>query len=102
MTVRCAVVRLYQKSQMGKRKYLPLTPFEVKAIVVAPRFRHRRTQGAHAHYEREAGQKYPRSIVTIDEHYAEFDAGLIKSMIGQPRHTRDDTYGDSAKCSSSL
>ena len=71
---------------MGKRKYPPLTPSEVKSIIVALGFRHKRTQGGHSHYEREAMRKFPRSIVTVDDHYPEFDDDLIKKMIGQSNH----------------
>ena len=78
---------------MGKRRYPPLTPSEVKAIVLALGFRHRRTQGAHAHYERQAIAGLPRSLVTVDEHYPEFDDDLIKKMIAQSNHTRDEFYG---------
>jgi len=78
---------------MGKRKYPPLTPNEVKAITLALGFRYRRTQGSHAHYEREAIGKYPRAVISIDEHYQQFDDDLIKNMIGQSKHTRDEFYG---------
>ena len=78
---------------MGKRKYPPLTPSEIKAIALALGFKHRRTQGAHAHYEREAIGGFPRSIITVDEHYSEFDDDLIKMMISQSKHSRDQFYG---------
>ena len=78
---------------MGQRKYPPLTPSEVKSIVISLGFKYRRTQGDHAHYEREATGKYPRSIVTVDEHYPQFDDDLIKKMIGQSKHSRDEFYG---------
>ena len=58
---------------MGKRKYPPLTPAEVKSILVALGFRHDRTQGAHAHYVREAIGGFPRTGVTVGECYSEFD-----------------------------
>ena len=63
---------------MGQRKYPPLTPSEVKAVVLSLGFKHARTHGAHAHYERQTIGKFPRSIVTVDEHYPEFDDDLIK------------------------
>jgi len=78
---------------MGKRKYPPLTPSEVKSIVGALGFKFRRKDGSHAQYERLATGKYPRSIVTIDEHYSEFDDDLIKNMIRQSNHSRDEFYG---------
>ena len=78
---------------MGKRKYPPLTPSEVKAIAVALGFKYRRTEGAHSHYVREATGGFPRSLITIDDHYPEFDDDLIKKMIGQSKHSRDEFYG---------
>jgi predicted RNA binding protein YcfA (HicA-like mRNA interferase family) len=78
---------------MGKRRYPPISPSEVKAIVLALGFRHKRTQGSHEHYEREATDDLPRKIVTIDMHYDEFDDDLIKSMIAQSGYSRDKFYG---------
>lgn len=78
---------------MGKRKYPPLTPSEVKAIIVALGFTWKRTHGSHSHYERAAMGKFPRSVVTVDDHYPECAENLIKNMIRQSNHSRDEFYG---------
>jgi predicted RNA binding protein YcfA (HicA-like mRNA interferase family) len=79
--------------KMGKRKYPPLTPSEVTAILTGLGFTKVRQDGSHAHYEHAVAGVYPRSIVTVDMAYAEFDDGLIKSMIRQSNRSREMFYG---------
>jgi len=78
---------------MGKRKYPPLTPSEVTAVLAALGFTKARQDGSHAQYERAASGEYPRSIVTVDVAYPEFDDALIKSMIRQSNRSREMFYG---------
>ncbi len=78
---------------MGQRKYPPLTPSEVAAILRSLGFALAREEGSHAHYECPAKGDLPRSIVTVDTGYREFDDSLIKSMIRQSMRTREAFYG---------
>lgn len=78
---------------MGQRKYPPLTPDEVVAILTSLGFFKARSEGSHAQYEHPATDKYPRSIVTVDTAYSEFDDSLIKSMIRQSNRSREMFYG---------
>jgi predicted RNA binding protein YcfA (HicA-like mRNA interferase family) len=78
---------------MGKRKYPPLTPSEVIAILTSLGFVKVRQDGSHAHYEHAPAGEYPRSIVTVDMAYSEFSDDLIKSMIRQSNRSREVFYG---------
>ena len=78
---------------MGQRKYPPLTPAEVVAILTKLRFKKVREEGSHAHFEHPADGNHPRSVVTVDMGYGEFDDALIKSMIRQSNRTREEFYG---------
>jgi predicted RNA binding protein YcfA (HicA-like mRNA interferase family) len=78
---------------MGQRKYPPLTPDEVVAILKGLGFIRQRTAGSHEQYECARNERYPRSVVTVDTAYPEFDDDLIKSMIRQSNRTREVFYG---------
>ena len=78
---------------MGQRKYPPLTPSEVVAILRNLGFISARQQGSHQHYECAADGSRPRSIVTVDMGCTQFDEFLIKSMIRQSKRTREEFYG---------
>jgi predicted RNA binding protein YcfA (HicA-like mRNA interferase family) len=83
---------------MGQRRYPPLTPSEVVAIVTALGFTFDRQVGSHRHYQRAADpdiatKPKPRSVVTVDTSVQSFDEFLIKSMIRQSNHTREEFYG---------
>jgi predicted RNA binding protein YcfA (HicA-like mRNA interferase family) len=78
---------------MGKRKYLPLKPQEVAAIVLALGFVLKNNEGDHRQYERAADGIHPRSIVTVDMGAGEFEDFLMQSMIRQSNFTRDEFYG---------
>lgn len=78
---------------MGQRKYPPLTPPEVVAILTGLGFVKVREEGSHAHYECLANRTYPRSVVTVDMGHREFDDSLIKNMIRQSNRTREMFYG---------
>src|SRR5580704_15576301 len=78
---------------MGQKKYPPLTPSEVEAILRGLKFEFKRQEGSHRHYERPADGLRPRSVVTVDMTEKEFDDFLIKSMIRQSNFTREQFYG---------
>lgn len=78
---------------MGQRKYPPLKPAEVVAILGILGFEKVREDGSHAHFECPATNEYPRSVVTVDTGYSEFDESLIKGMIRQSNRSRELFYG---------
>ena len=82
---------------MGQRRYPPLTPDEVVSIVKALGFLFKRQEGSHAHYEKLAQDGKSRKVVTIDMAESEFWPKLLKSMISQSGHTREQFYGATPK-----
>ena len=82
---------------MGRRRRPPLTPAEVISILVALGFKFDRQGGSHRHYERLADEIRPRSIVTVDASVDTFSDDLMKSMIRQSNHTREEFYGATEK-----
>ena len=78
---------------MGRRRYPPLTPSDVTAIVTALGFSFKNQEGSHQHYERPATGTTVRAVVTIDVSVSTFDEYLIKSMVRQSTHTREEFYG---------
>ena len=78
---------------MGKRKYPPLTPSEVIAILSALGFFWKHQEGSHCAYERAACSKRKRAVVTVDTAKSEFDEFLLKSMIRQSQFERAEFYG---------
>ena len=78
---------------MGQRKYPPLTQSEIIAILGNLGFAKVREESSHAHFEAAASGPYPRSIVTVDTGYREFDESRIKSMIRQSNRTCEMFYG---------
>ena len=78
---------------MGRRKYPPLTQSQVIAILGGLGFTKVREEGSHAHFEAPASESYPRSIVTVDTGYREFDETRIKTMIRQSNRPREMFYG---------
>lgn len=78
---------------MGQKKYPPLTPSEVTAILSTLGFVFKNKEGSHSQYERCADGKRLRAVVSVDTAEREFDDFLIKSMIGQSKFTRDQFYG---------
>ena len=83
---------------MGRRRYPPLTPSEVRAVLRALGFVEKNQLGSHAHYERQADdQDSQRRVVTVDIAEREFDEFLIKSMISQSGRTREEFYGATKK-----
>jgi predicted RNA binding protein YcfA (HicA-like mRNA interferase family) len=78
---------------MGQRRYPPLTPSEVEAILTILQFKKDRRDGSHAQWECPANDQHPRSIVTVDTSYREFDDGLMRSMIRQSNRSREVFYG---------
>lgn len=82
---------------MGQRRYPPLTPSEVVAILEALHFTFKRQVGSHAHYERAADDQKPRSVVTVDKSISEFWEEAVKSMIRQSNFTREEFYSATKK-----
>jgi predicted RNA binding protein YcfA (HicA-like mRNA interferase family) len=78
---------------MGQRKHPPLTLSEVIAILRGLGFAEARREGSHAQYECRESKHYPRSIVTVDMGYRDFDESRIKTMIRQSNRTREQFYG---------
>jgi predicted RNA binding protein YcfA (HicA-like mRNA interferase family) len=77
---------------MGQRRFPPLTPDEVEAILRARGFEKKRQEGSYAQWERAADGRRLRSIVTVDVSRAECREDLMKSMIRQSNLTRDQFY----------
>ena len=77
---------------MGQRRFPPLTPDEVEAILRACGFEKKRQEGSHAQWERAADGRRLRSIVTVDVPRAEVREDLMKSMIRQSNLTREEFY----------
>jgi predicted RNA binding protein YcfA (HicA-like mRNA interferase family) len=81
---------------VGQRKYPPLTPNEVRSILTALGFvalPTRPTSGSHVQYERPAAQGRPRRVVTVDTAVGAFWEEIVKYMILQSGHSRDEFYG---------
>ncbi len=78
---------------MGRRRYPPLTPSDVVAILRALGFQFKRQDGSHAQYERAAEGTKPRAIVTVDMSVREFWEEIIKSMVRQSGFSREEFYG---------
>ena len=87
---------------MGRRKYPPLTPSEVQAILIARGFKLDRQDGSHYQYERAATDTKPRCVVTLDVAYAEIDQSLIKIMIRQSKDSREEFYGATSRTKKKL
>jgi predicted RNA binding protein YcfA (HicA-like mRNA interferase family) len=85
---------------MGQRRYPTLTPAEVVAILKAHKFSKKNEVGTHAQYECSKTSEYPRSVVTVDMGYREFDDGLIKNMIRQSNRSRELFYGATKRTAS--
>lgn len=78
---------------MGQQKYPPLTLSDIKKILAASGFNHKRTTGSHHQYERAASEGRKRCVVTLDEAVREFSGTLLKSVIAQSGMPRDQFYG---------
>ena len=72
------------------RKYPPLTPDEVKAILKAWRFTHIRTESSHESWEGTVN-RLTRNV-QVDTKYPQFSIERIKVMISQSGLTRDQFY----------
>jgi predicted RNA binding protein YcfA (HicA-like mRNA interferase family) len=77
------------------RKYPPLTPDEVVAILLARGFVLHRTSGSHAHYR--GTIKGSKCLVTVDVHYEDFDVERIKDMIQQANLSHEEFYGSTKR-----
>ncbi len=72
------------------KKYPPLTPGEVIAILKAWGFRFDRNKGSHEQYEGFIGGE--RKLVTVDTAISAFSDFLMGSMISQSGLSRDNFY----------
>ncbi len=77
------------------RKYPPLTPREVIAILQARGFDYDHSRGSHEYYS--GVLKGKRRFVTVDKSYKEFDIDRIKDMIDQSGMTREEFYGSTRR-----
>lgn len=73
------------------RRYPPLSPQEVIRILLVRGFVFVRTVGSHRRYQGHVRGQV-RSV-TVDMHYRQFDAKLLKRMIAQSGLTREEFYG---------
>jgi len=78
---------------MGQHKFPHLTRSEVTDILKGLGFRKVREEGSHAQWLCERTDKYPRSIVTVDTGYSDFDSSLVKTMMRQSNRTREEFFG---------
>lgn len=77
------------------RKYPPLTPKKVVAILQARGFDYDHSRGSHEYYS--SILKGKRRLVTVDKSYREFDIDRIKDMIDQSGMTREEFYGSTKR-----
>ena len=77
------------------KKYPPLTPAEVIAILLARGFVLHHTSGSHAHYR--GAIKDVKCLVTVGVHYKDFDVERIKDMIQQANLSREEFYGSTKR-----
>ncbi len=73
------------------RKYPPLTPDEVVRILRVRGFDYDRSRGSHEYYKGII-RGVPR-MVTVDLHYRELDARMIRFLISQSGLTHEEFYG---------
>jgi len=81
----------------GKRKYPLLKPREVISLIEDLGFVFKRQVGSHRHYEKPASEGRERAVVTVDMSVDQFWEQMMKNMIGQSKHTRDEFYGEAPK-----
>ncbi len=83
---------------MGIRRYPPLTPSDVRAILLKLGFKMKRQEGSHSHYERLPDEVVnQRRIVTVDTAHPQFNRRLKKSMIEQSGFTRREFYSSTKR-----
>ena len=77
------------------RKYPPLTPDEVVRILRARGFDYDHSRGSHEYYKGIIrGVHY---MVTVDLHYREFDARMIRFLLSQSGLTHEEFYGSTKR-----
>lgn len=74
------------------RKFPPLTPTQVRAILTACDFTLRETEGSHEQWEHDDFKGQAR-LVTVDGSHDVFSQNLMHSMLSQSGMTRDEFYG---------
>jgi predicted RNA binding protein YcfA (HicA-like mRNA interferase family) len=78
---------------MSQKKYPTLTPSEVQSILKRLGFTKDRKEGSHEQWECPRTDQHPRSVVTVDVGYPNFDDKRIKNMIRQSNRSREEFYG---------
>jgi predicted RNA binding protein YcfA (HicA-like mRNA interferase family) len=77
------------------RKYPPLTPREIVAILQARGFVQEHTRGSHTYYVGTVRGR--RHRVTVDMAYRDFSVDRIKDIIDQSGMTRVEFYGSTKR-----
>ena len=82
---------------MSRKKYPPLKPRDVGAVLTALGFAFKRQEGSHAQWELTQGADGKRHVVTVDTACSEFDDFLMKSIVRNSGFSRDEFYGATKK-----
>jgi hypothetical protein len=78
---------------MGQKKYPTLAPTESTSILVKPGFFKDRQDVSHQQRECPKSERYPRTVVTVDDSYQRFSEERMKNTIRQSKRPRDEFYG---------
>ncbi len=76
---------------MGSKKYLPLTPNELKRVLKAFGFIYKRTRGDHEQWEGMTNEK--RRVITVQLISGEYSIKRMKTIIRNLDITADEFYG---------
>ncbi len=76
---------------MGSKKYLPLTPDELRRILKAYGFIRKRTRGDHEQWEGMTNEK--RRVITVQLISGEYSIDRMKTIIQNMDITADEFYG---------
>ena len=76
---------------MGSKKYLPLTPDELRRVLKAFGFVRKRTRGDHEQWEGWINEK--RRVITVQLINGEYSVDRMKTIIRNLAVTADEFYG---------
>ena len=79
---------------MGSRKYLPLTPEELRRVLKAFGFVRKRTRGDHEQWEGMTNEK--RRVITVQLIDGEYSVDRMKTIIRNMDITADEFYSRDA------
>lgn len=79
---------------MGSRKYLPLTPDELRRVLKAFGFTYKRTRGDHEQWEGMTHEK--RRVITVQLIDGEYAVDRMKTIIRNMDVTVDEFYSQDA------